>query len=316
MPSLVFYNRPTLFSIPAHLCQHYCRWTTPNWDGWVDSNLFEMLPEFVRANPEEIAFLPESSVVRDARNLLNRVSVGEADVWLKRFRAAHAVDAAVYAFRAGKCVQSWNKSFALIACGFDVPKPLLGLRRRGVGQGAVGLYGSQHVESTPLRSFLSESHPEEDMMTLMRQLGVFVARLHDHGFRHRDLRRGNVLVQKCSDDSYRFFLVDVNRLQRYESLNWIQRIRELERLFLVGPEAEWFFEGYGADQSIGQAVIDYHRRVRYAEALENRRLGRLRKKLWYYFWELRAYPPGVRGSRPLSAWLDGVYSSRGTNVLR
>jgi len=316
MPLLVTYNRPTLFSIPAHLCQQYCRWTTPNWDGWIDSNLFEMLPEFVRANPEEIVVLPESSVVRDARNLLNRVSVGETDVWLKRFRAAHAVDAAVYAFRAGKCVQSWNKSFALIACGFDVPKPLLGLRRRGVGQGAVGLFGSQHVESTPLRSFLSESHPEEDMMTLMRQLGVFVARLHDHGFRHRDLRRGNVLVQKSSDDSYRFFLVDVNRLQRYESLNWIQRIRELERLFLVGPEAEWFFEGYGTDQSIGQAVIDYRRRVRYAEALENRRLGRLRKKLWYYFWELRAYPPGVRGSRPLSAWLDGVCSSRGTNVLR
>jgi len=235
---------------------------------------------------------------------------------LKRFRAAHAVDAAVYAFRAGKCVQSWNKSFALIACGFDVPKPLLGLRRRGVGQGAVGLFGSQHVESTPLHSYLSESHPDQDVMTLMRQLGVFVARLHDHGFRHRDLRRGNVLVQKCSDDLYRFFLVDVNRLQRYESLNWIQRIRELERLFLVGPEAEWFFEGYGVDQSIAQAVVDYRRRVRYAEALENRRLGRLRKKLWYYFWELRAYPPGVRGSRPSSAWLDRVYSPRGTNVLR
>jgi len=233
----VSYNRPTLFSIPAHLCQRYCRWTTANWDGWVDSDLFEMLPEFVRENPEKIVVLPESSVVHDARNLLNRVSVGEADVWLKRFRAAHAVDAAVYAFRAGKCVQSWNKSFALIACGFDVPKPLLGLRRRGVGQGAVGLYGSQHVESTPLRSFLSESLPDEDMMTLMRQLGVFVARLHDHGFRHRDLRRGNVLVQKCSDDLYRFFLVDGRRLQRYESLNWIQRIRELERLFLVGPEA-------------------------------------------------------------------------------
>jgi hypothetical protein len=87
MPLLVSYNRPTLFTIPAHLCQHYCRWTTPNWDGWIDSNLFEMLPEFVRENPEEIVVLPESSVVRDARNLLNRVSIGEADVWLKRFRS-------------------------------------------------------------------------------------------------------------------------------------------------------------------------------------------------------------------------------------
>ena len=105
-------------------------------------------------------------------------------------------------------------------------------------------------------------------------------------------------------------------MQRYESLNWIQRIRELERLFLVGPEAEWFFEGYGADHSIGQVVMDYRRRVRYAEALETRRLGMFRRKLWYYFWELRAYPPGVRGARPLSAWLDGANSSRETNVLR
>ena len=90
----------------------------------------------------------------------------------------------------------------------------------------------------------------------------------------------------------------------------------MERLFLVGPEAEWFFEGYGADQSIGKAVMDYRRRVRYAEALEARRLGRLLRKLWYYFWELRAYPPGMRGSRPLSDWLDEVNPSRGTNILR
>ncbi len=95
MPLLVFYNRPALFSIPAHLCQHYSRWTTPKWHGWIDSNLFEMLPEYVRENPEKIVGLPESSVVRDARNLLSRVRVGEADVWLKRFRAAHTVDAAV-----------------------------------------------------------------------------------------------------------------------------------------------------------------------------------------------------------------------------
>ena len=316
MPLLGSYNLSILFSIPVHLSQCYRRWTTPNWDGWIDSGLFEMLPECVREDPEKIVALPDFSVVRDARNLLSRVSIGETNVWLKRFRAVHAVDAAVYAFQAGKAVQSWNKSFALKACGFDVPKPLLGLRRRGIGQGAVGLFGSQHVESIPLRSFLTKNQLEKDLVLAMRQLGEIVARLHDYGFRHRDLRRGNVLVQKCSDDSYKFFLVDVNRLQRYESLNWIQRIRELERLFLVGPEAEWFFEGYGADQSIGKVVMDYRRRVRYAEALETRKLGRLRRKLWYYFWELRAYPPGVRGSRPLSAWLDGVNASRGTNALR
>jgi len=316
MPLPVSNNSLTLFSIPTHLSQRYCRWTTTSWDGWIDSELFEMLPECVREYPEKIVALPRSSVVRDARNLLSRVSVGETNVWLKRFRAVHAVDAAVYAFQAGKSVQSWNKSFALRACGFDVPKPLLGLRRRGIGKGAVGLFGSEHVESMPLRSYVTDSQPNEDLMALMRQLGEFVARLHDYGFRHRDLRRGNVLVQKCSDDLYKFFLVDVNRLQRYESLNWIQRIRELERLFLVGPEAEWFFEGYGVDQSVGKAITDYRRRVRYAESLETRRLGRFRRKLWYYFWELRAYPPGVRSSRPLYAWLDEVNSSHENNILR
>ena len=157
MPVLVSYNSPILFSIPVHLCQHYCRWTTPNWDGWIDSGLFEMLPECVREYPEKIGALPDSSVVRDARNLLSRVTIGETDVWLKRFRAAHAVDAAVYAFQAGKSVQSWNKSFALRACGFDVPKPLLGLRRRGIGQGSEGLFGSQHVESMPLSIFLADN---------------------------------------------------------------------------------------------------------------------------------------------------------------
>jgi hypothetical protein len=214
------------------------------------------------------------------------------------------VDAAVYAFRAGKSVQSWNKSFALIAAGFDVPRPLLGLRRRGMGQGVMGLFGSQHVNAAPLQDLMSAASPEESTKALMQELGMFLARLHDHGFRHRDLRRGNLLIQECADAQFRFFLVDVNRLQRYESLNWIQRIRELERLFLVGPEATWFFEGYGVDRDITQVASDYRRRVRYAEDLEYRRFGRLHRKLWYYLWELRAYPPGVRGSRPISTWLD------------
>ena len=304
MPLPIAADQHTVFAIPDHFRQRYCRWKTTSWDGWIDSGLFESLPNAVREDPEELLTLPESVSVRDARNLLRRLRIGEADLWLKCFRAAHAVDAAVYAFRAGKSVQSWNKSFALIAAGFDVPRPLLGLRRRGMGQGVMGLFGSQHVNAAPLQDLMSAASPEESTKALMQELGMFLARLHDHGFRHRDLRRGNLLIQECADAQFRFFLVDVNRLQRYESLNWIQRIRELERLFLVGPEATWFFEGYGVDRNITQVVSDYRRRVRYAEDLEYRRFGRLHRKLWYYLWELRAYPPGVRGSRPISTWLD------------
>lgn len=304
MPLPIAADQHTVFAIPDHFRQRYCRWKTTSWDGWIDSGLFESLPNAVREDPEELLTFPESVSVRDARNLLRRLRIGEADLWLKCFRAAHAVDAAVYAFRAGKSVQSWNKSFALIAAGFDVPRPLLGLRRRGMGQGVMGLFGSQHVNAAPLQDLMSAASPEESTKALMQELGMFLARLHDHGFRHRDLRRGNLLIQECADAQFRFFLVDVNRLQRYESLNWIQRIRELERLFLVGPEATWFFEGYGVDRDITQVASDYRRRVRYAEDLEYRRFGRLHRKLWYYLWELRAYPPGVRGSRPISTWLD------------
>ncbi len=304
MPLPISADQRTVFAIPDHFRQRYCRWKTTSWDGWVDSDLFESLPNAVREDPEELLTLPKSVSVRDARNLLRRLRIGEADLWLKCFRAAHAVDAVVYAFRAGKSVQSWNKSFALIASGFDVPRPLLGLRRRGMGQGVMGLFGSQHVNAAPLQDLMSATSPEESTKALMQELGMFLARLHDYGFRHRDLRRGNLLIQECADAQFRFFLVDVNRLQRYESLNWIQRIRELERLFLVGPEATWFFEGYGVDRDITQVASDYRRRVRYAEDLEYRRFGRLHRKLWYYLWELRAYPPGVRGSRPISTWLD------------
>ena len=282
----------------------YCRWETGSWYGWVDSGLYEHLPDPVRQDPEKLLTLPQSVPVRDARNLLQRLRIGETELWLKHFGKAHVIDAAVYAFRAGKSAQSWNKSLALIAAGFDVPRPLFGLRGRGIGQGMLGLFGSQHVNAVPLQDLMVVTGPKQSQASLMRQLGSFLARLHDQGFRHRDLRQGNLLVQQCADSTFRFFLIDVNRLQRYGSLNWTQRIRELERLFLVGPEAEWFFEGYAADKDATQVARDYRRRVRYAEDLEYRSLGRLRRKLWYYLWELRAFPPGVQGSRPVSMWPD------------
>ncbi len=300
----MFAEHDTVFAMPGWFSRRYCRWETSDWYGWVDSDLYEHLPDPVRQNPEKLLTLPQSVPVRDARNLLKRLRIGQTDLWLKRFGKAHIVDAAVYAFRAGKSAQSWNKSLALIAAGFHVPRPLLALRGRGIGKGMMGLFGSQHVNAIPLQDLMAATGAKEKQASLIRQLGSFLAGLHNQGFRHRDLRQGNLLVQECGLSTFRFYLIDVNRLQRYESLNWTQRIRELERLFLVGPEAEWFFEGYAADRNVTEVANDYRRRVRYAEELEYRTLGRLRRKLWYYLWELRAFPPGVHGSRPVSMWPD------------
>ncbi|GIS89015.1 MAG: hypothetical protein CM1200mP18_17250 [Gammaproteobacteria bacterium] len=82
----------------------------------------------------------------------------------------------------------------------------------------------------------------------------------------------------------------------------------MERLFLVGPEAEWFFEGYGLIKHRAGSHR-YRRRVRYAEALENLGWADSQEAV-VLFLGVACLSPWVRGSRPFPRGLTGLFVAR------
>jgi tRNA A-37 threonylcarbamoyl transferase component Bud32 len=79
----------------------------------------------------------------------------------------------------------------------------------------------------PLNAFIDQTLPDLDFSratrlrhSLARELGKFIAQIHDAGILHNDLHAGNLLVRLEPDDQYSFFLIDLHAVQTGPPLGW------------------------------------------------------------------------------------------------
>lgn len=284
------------FRIPESLNGEYRRWPGSRYTGWVETALFAAMSPDQQSDPGRLFQREGAQVVRHRRNLTMRVDIGRRAVWLKRFRPTGPVDRLVYAVRPGKAVYAWNAAMALIESGFATPRPLIGLRPAGRLGGARGMVGFEDVGAhRPLRAVLGDPSVEAAYRErVLKDLGTCLRRFHDLGFRHRDLRQGNILAA-AADGGWSFWFLDLNRLRVQAPLTRLQRLREVEKLDLDAAGLEPFFGTYMPERDSREMARLYRRRVDYANRLEHLPLGKLARKAWYYWWELRAFS---RAHRP------------------
>ncbi|MGA8258640.1 MAG: lipopolysaccharide kinase InaA family protein [Arenicellales bacterium] len=278
------------FRISEALRPHYRRFSTRGYEGWVDGDLLDSLTPDQASKPKHLFKLPGAQVVRDRRNLTARVPIGDRWVWIKLFRPSDALDRFLYARRPGKAAYAWNAAMMLMKAGFCTPRPLIGLRRQGKDGGAEGIVAFEDLAGhVPLARLFGDESPEEGAHArLMYELGDCLRRFHDHGFRHRDLRQGNILVARTGD-GWSFCFLDLNRLRIQRRLNDIQRLREVEKLNLPALDLPAFFDAYMPDENSANMAEAYLERVDFADHLEHLPQGRLIRKAWYYSQELRAF---------------------------
>lgn len=279
-----------LFRIPEKWREAYRSWLTPDYNGWVDAALFDSLTPRQQADPESLFRRDDVEVVRSKRNLTVRVLVDQKSMWLKRFRPASAVDRFVYAVRPGKAVYAWNAAMALIDNGFATPRPVIGLRSAGRLGGAAGIVAFEDMAGyASLRQILSDAAMSSlQRRQVLSDLGMCLRRFHDLGFRHRDLRQGNILAASAAD-GWSFCLLDLNRLRVQAPLTTMQRIREVERLNLTAEDMIPFFESYMPAGDCREMAALCAGRINFADRLERLPLGKVLRKAWYYWWELRAF---------------------------
>lgn len=285
-----------LFRIPESLKGEYRPWLGSGYNGWVDAVLYDRMTPGQRSEAENLLRQEDAEVVRSQRNLTVRVHIDRRPVWVKHFRPSDPIDRLVYAVRPGKAVYAWNAAMALLESGFCTPRPLIGLRAAEPLGGAAGIVAFEDVaDHGPLQRVLMDESPESSTRNqVMGELGACLRRFHDLGFRHRDLRQGNILAG-WHNGRVSFCFLDLNRLRIQAPLTKIQRLREVEKLNLPREGLESFFEAYMPGSNSEQMAEVYQRRVDYADRLERLPLGKLIRKAWYYSWELRAFS---RARRP------------------
>jgi len=64
----------------------------------------------------------------------------------------------------------------------------------------------------------------------LRQFIRFSYNLHENGIEFLDHSPGNTLIKKDEEGNYQFFLVDLNRMNFYQKIDFDMRMKNLSRL--------------------------------------------------------------------------------------
>jgi tRNA A-37 threonylcarbamoyl transferase component Bud32 len=155
-------------------------------------------------------------------------------------RADHVLDRARNLVRVPKAKRARDNSMRLRALGFDTPSPVAYGVRRKAGLVRRSILITEELSGVwKLHQFLYQfcGAPEsrEIRRSLMRLLGQTVARLHQAGAYHSDLRSANILVEQTGN-GLRLHLVDTEAVQFRKTVTELQRLKNLSELnFTFAP---------------------------------------------------------------------------------
>ena len=85
---------------------------------------------------------------------------------------------------------------------------------------------------------------KKDKEKLIKLFTEFTFSLHEKGVEFHDYSPGNVLIKKTNDDSYEFYLIDLNRMTFRKKLGFSRRMRNVSRMMEETQYIEKFSKYY------------------------------------------------------------------------
>lgn len=178
--------------------------------------------DYAKTEPERADFvsgLPETfesgqDVLHAGRNTIKRFVLDGRSVVVKRFKRNGLLMRIIRTLgHSNKAQRSYDNAQELIRRGFDTPKPIEAVVEHGLGGITDAYYLCAETNKRAIREELQSDNWNRD---LAASFGRFVARMHQSGVLHRDLNNTNVLWEKVGEE-YRFELIDVNRMDFYDT---------------------------------------------------------------------------------------------------
>jgi hypothetical protein len=165
------------------------------------------------------------------RNSIKLFELEGKTINIKSFKVPHLINKIIYKnFRKSKARRSYEYATILLDEGIGTPQPIAFLEKFN----SIGLqdsyYVSEHLDAELTFRELVEIPDYPDHENILRQFTRFSFGLHEKGIEFMDHSPGNTLIKKVADNQYQFFLVDLNRMNFHESMDFEMRMKNLSRL--------------------------------------------------------------------------------------
>ncbi|MFH6992640.1 lipopolysaccharide kinase InaA family protein [Flavobacterium sp. FlaQc-48] len=197
---------------------------------------FKVSPIFINASSPILDIIKKfntSGIIfgNGQRNIIKLFDLDGRTINIKSFKVPNLINKVVYKyFRKSKAKRSFEYATILLKKGIGTPEPMAFMENfSGLGL-KDSYYVSEHLVTELTYRELVEIPDYPDHDNILRQFTRFSFDLHQKGIEFLDHSPGNTLIKKSLDNKYEFFLVDLNRMNFHESMNFEQRMNNLRRL--------------------------------------------------------------------------------------
>lgn len=174
-------------------------------------------------------FQKEGTVLKKGRNTIKLFDFNGIKVNVKSFGKPNKLNAFVYGYvRKSKAQRSFQYATRLLKSGIGTPQPIGYLEEKGFLGLGKSYYISEHLNYDLTYRELVEDEEYPDRLKILREFTAFTFLLHENNVLFKDHSPGNTLIKK-EGEHYRFFLVDLNRMQ-FKTLSFEERIKNFSRL--------------------------------------------------------------------------------------
>lgn len=165
------------------------------------------------------------------RNKIKLFDLNGKTINIKSFKIPNVVNKIAYKyFRKSKAKRSFEYATILLEKGIGTPEPIAFLENFNFIGLKDSYYVSEHLVTELTYRELVEIPDYPDHENILRQFSKFCFELHEKGVEFLDHSPGNTLIKKIGENSYAFFLVDLNRMNFHDQMSFEQRMNNFRRL--------------------------------------------------------------------------------------
>lgn len=197
------------------------------------------------------AGMPEDAeIIYKGRNRVFKLTRNGEELCVKAFRCPGFFNSFIYTnIRTSKAQRSFDNANTLLEAGIGTPDPRAWIECKSGGRLKESYFISKYIPTENMRQW--EEKPDNE--TLLREFAHEIVKFHNAGIYHKDFSPGNALYAPDGDRHYKFYFVDLNRMEfgvhdrkklmrNFRAINLLEEeTARLARIYAdeagIGPEA-------------------------------------------------------------------------------
>ena len=171
-------------------------------------------------------------IAKGTRNSIKKVTLkcGKTAT-IKSFKIPNVINKLVYRFfRKSKAERSFEYANRLVDLGFKTPFPIAYIENKTAFTFLDSYYLCELVDADLTYRELVEIPDYPNKNEILKQFTQFTYKLHEAGIEFLDHSPGNTLIKKINENEYEFYLVDLNRMNFHDNMDFDLRMKNFSRL--------------------------------------------------------------------------------------